>query len=448
MVTRSIRFRLLLMILLTVFLLWAVVLFFTWWRTNIDIKSVYDAEIVQVAELLAVATMHEAAEHDLDDYEADLGMSGFKFPLAFQIWSHDGHLMVRGPGTPEQPISRSRRDGFTDVTFEGSSWRVYTMNLPDQDFRIQVARSHKEMYRMVNEFVIDVIKPLLLALPLFCMLWWVVHRGLDPLRQVSRLIAERDYRHLHPVTVEHIPEESSRLVDEINALLTRLKASIERNSRFTADVAHELRTPIAGMLVQLQSDDEGLDEDSRRGLIEKVRHGLERLNHVVNQLLVLASIDPERIRQSFEQIDLVATAGEVMSELSPLALDKRIELELDSPGSVNTQGNRELMTILLTNLVGNAIKFTPEGGRVFVQITHVVTGISLTVGDTGPGIPEEKKAWVFERLNRGSEGGGSGLGLSIVKEICLLHQATITLQDGEGGTGLNVKFLFPFLSEA
>ncbi len=447
MASHSIRLRLLLMILLTVLLLWTAVLCFTWWRTNRDINSVYDAELVQVAQLLAVATAHEAEEHDLDDYEADLSRAGYTFPLIFQIWNHSDRLMVRGPDAPRHPLSTSREDGFSDVTINGDGWRVFTMNLTEQDFRVQVARSHSVRQRLVNEFVVDVIKPLLLALPLFGMLWLVVHRGLEPLRQVSRLIAERDYRHLNPVTVEHIPEESLHLVDEINALLLRLKESISRNSRFTADVAHELRTPIAGMLIQLQSHDMDLDETERRQIFDKVRRGLERLSHVVDQLLVLASIEPERIRQSFEFFDLYATVEDVMSELSPLALDKRIELELMANEPIEVYGNHELMTIMLSNLVGNAIKFTPQNGRILVQIVRVTDGVSLSIEDTGPGIPVEKKAWVFERLNRVAKGDGSGLGLSIVKEICQLHQASISLGDREEGPGLIVNLFIPALSQ-
>jgi two-component system, OmpR family, sensor histidine kinase QseC len=447
-ITRSIRFRLLVTILLSVLLLWSAVLCFTWWRTNSDISQVYDAELVQVAQLLAVATVHEAAEHDLNDYQADLSNAGYQFPLIFQIWSQQDRLMVRGPKAPADPLSASRDDGFADVIFNNAGWRVYTLNLTVNDFRIQVARSHMERDRMVNEFVIDVVKPLLIVIPLSGMLWVVVHRGLEPLRQVSRLIAERDYGHLNPVEVDHIPEESASLVEEINALLSRLRASIERNSRFTADVAHELRTPIAGMLVQLQSVDAGLSDEERGLVVDKVQHGLVNLNHVINQLLILASIEPEKIRQTFERIDLRAVSSDVLSELSPLALEKGIELELLAESSVFIEGNPQLINILLSNLISNAIKFTPESGSVIVHVANVTNGISLSVEDTGPGIPEEKKAWVFERLNKGSKGGGSGLGLSIVKEISHLHQASITLNDKMEDSGLIVTLFLPALSEA
>jgi signal transduction histidine kinase len=248
--------------------------------------------------------------------------------------------------------------------------------------------------------------------------------------------------------VDHIPEESASLVEEINALLSRLSASIERNSRFTADVAHELRTPIAGMLVQLQSVDGSLSEEERGLVVDKVQHGLVNLNHVINQLLILASIEPEKIRQTFERIDLRAVSSDVLSELSPLALEKKIELELLAESSVFIEGNPQLINILLSNLISNAIKFTPESGSVIVHVANVTNGISLSVEDTGPGIPEEKKAWVFERLNKGSKGGGSGLGLSIVKEISHLHQASITLNDKMEDSGLIVTLFLPALSEA
>lgn len=473
----SIRFRLLLMILFTVLLLWAGVLFTTWWRTNRNINEVYDTELRQIARLLTVATEHEIRESDLKDYAGDLvqvaellalataregqeaqeeGIKGhgsdlvygiYDYPLIFQIWDHDEHLIVRGPGAPEYPISATESDGFSNVTGNDVGWRVYTMNLPDKSFRIQVARSQKSMRGMVNGFVIDVIKPLLLVLPFFGMLWWVVHRGLEPLRQVSRLIAERDHSHLNPVVVEGIPEESSFLVEEINALLMRLRTSIDRNSRFTADVAHELRTPIAGMLVQLQSDEVGLDEEVRSQIIKRVKGGLEHLGHVVNQLLVLASIEPDRILQTFQQVDLAGIARDRMADLTPLALEKDIDIELEADEFCSTFGNRELLGVLISNLINNAIKFTRKEGKILVTITSTTNGISLTVTDTGPGIPEEKKAWVFERLNKGSRSGGSGLGLSIVKEVCQIHQASISLHDRKEGTGLIVNLFLPRLSK-
>ncbi|MCU7804410.1 MAG: sensor histidine kinase N-terminal domain-containing protein [Candidatus Thiodiazotropha sp. (ex Lucinoma borealis)] len=447
MIGRSIRVRLLLMLLLSMLLLWIAILCFTWWRTSSEINRVYDAELALVAQLLAVATEHESEEFDLDEYQADLSESGYTFPLLFQVWSHENRLMIRGPEAPETPLTSSISDGYSDSDFMGDGWRVYTLNLDHHDYRVQVARTHAASQQLVRTFVMDVIKPLLLVLPLSGILWFIVHSGLKPLREVTRLIGERDYDHLNPVQADHVPEEISGLVDELNALLLRLRRSIDRNGRFTADVAHELRTPIAGMLVQLQSSATGRTDEERERGIQQVKKGLDHLNHVIKQLLTLASIEPQKIRRNFKPLDLEEIAQEVLADISPGALSKQIEMELQCSGRVSISGNRELIGIMLNNLVSNAIKFTPNKGAIALRIAHTKGGASVSIVDAGPGIPDDKKKWVFERLNRlpGETEGGTGLGLSIVQEICELHQGSIVLNDPEEGTGLIVNLFIPDL---
>ncbi|MEW8505424.1 MAG: ATP-binding protein [Candidatus Thiodiazotropha sp.] len=449
MVVRSISQRLLLMLLISTLLLWGTILYFTWWRTSIDINRVYNEELALVAQLLAVATEHESDEFDLDEYQADLSASGYAFPLLFQVWSNENRLMIRGPEAPDLPLSNSIKDGYTDNEINGNGWRVYTLNLKDGSFRVQVARSHLTSRELVRDFVLDVIKPLLIALPLSGILWLVVRQGLQPLREVTRLISERDYNHLNPVQPSQVPEEIAGMVEELNGLLARLKEAIDRNKRFTADVAHELRTPIAGMLVQLQSGSGSVMDAERRHSFAYIQKGLNRLNHVINQLLVLASIEPDKIRFDFAVFDLEALAQEVLSDISPQALSEEIEIALECSGSVLMEGNRELIGVLLSNLVNNAIKFTPSKSHVTVRIERKEDGVSLAVEDQGCGIPDDKKKWVFERLNRlpSKSEMGIGLGLSIVQEICELHQGSIELDDPEQGNGLIVKLFIPDLSK-
>ncbi|PVV15471.1 MAG: hypothetical protein B6D77_01865 [gamma proteobacterium symbiont of Ctena orbiculata] len=447
MIVRSLSMRLLLMLLISTLLLWGTILYFTWWRTSSEINQVYNAELALVGQLLAVATEHESEEFDLDEYQTDLNESKYTFPLLFQVWSHEDRLMIRGPEAPDFPLSSSILDGYTDSDINGQMWRVYTMNLTNHDFRVQVARSHLTSHQLARDFVVDVIRPLLIALPLSGILWLIVHQGLQPLREVTRLIRERDYAHLNPIQPSHVPKEFAGVVDELNRLLARLKQSIDRNSRFTADVAHELRTPIAGMLVQLQSGTNGSEEEKGSSGFSQVKKGLNRLNHVINQLLVLASIEPEKIRHGFNELDLEALAQETLADISPQALSKDIEMALECSESVTMQGNRELIGILLNNLVSNAIKFTPNKSSVTIKIDRVGDGVLLIVEDQGQGIPDDKKKWVFERLNRlpGETEAGAGLGLSIVKEICEIHQGSITLSNPEQGSGLIVNLFFPCL---
>ncbi|MCG7897882.1 MAG: ATP-binding protein [Candidatus Thiodiazotropha lotti] len=450
MIIRSIRLRLLVMISLSILLLWGTTFGFTWWRTSRDINLVYDAELKLVAELLAVATEHELEELDLEDYQINLSESGYDFPLLLQVWSDDNKLVIQGPGTPGYVLTSSVDDGYSDSEFDGEGWRVYTLNITQHNYRIHVARGHAVSEALVSSFVQDVVKPLLIVLPLSGMLWFIIQQGFRPLRSVSRLIGERDYDYLNPVTAEHIPEEVADLVDELNALLKRLKVSIERNNRFTADVAHELRTPIAGMLVQMQSSVTGRTDAEREKGLTQINKGLNHLNHVVNQLLILASIEPEKIRMQFEVFDLISVAEDVMSDISPMALSKRVEMELIADDQIELNGNREMIAIMLSNLVTNAMKFTPSGNKISVSIKTHYKGVKLAVEDSGPGIPDDKKKWVFERLNRlpGETESGSGLGLSIVKEICELHQGNINLQDRKDETGLIVNLFLPQLRES
>jgi two-component system sensor histidine kinase QseC len=450
MIVRSLSMRLLLLLLMSTLLLWGTILYFTWWRTSSEINQVYNTELALVGQLLAVATEHESEEFDLDEYQTDLSESNYTFPLLFQVWSHENRLMVRGPEAPDFPLSSSTLDGYTDSEINGQMWRVYTLNLTSHDYRVQVARSHLTSHQLVRDFVLDVIRPLLIALPLSGILWLIVHQGLQPLREVTRLIRERDYAHLNPIQPSHVPEEIAGMVDELNRLLARLKQSIDRNSRFTADVAHELRTPIAGMLVQLQSNTNECKEEKDRAGFSQVKEGLSRLNHMINQLLVLASIEPEKIRHSFTKLDLEALAQEVLADISPQALSKDIEMALECSESVTMHGNQELIGILLSNLVSNAIKFTPNKRHVTIKISRVENGVRLVVEDEGQGIPDNKKKWVFERLTRlpGETEAGAGLGLSIVKEICEIHQGDITLSDPEQGSGSIVSLFFPSLRKS
>lgn len=450
MFIRSIRLRLLLMISLSIVLLWGATFGFTWWRTSRDINQVYDAELKLIGELLVVATEHELEEFDLDDYQVDLNHPGVGFPLLIQVWSHDNKLVIRGPGAPEVPLTQNAADGYSDSLFNGEGWRVYTYTIKAHNYRIHVARAHAVGQAMVNSFVKDVVKPLLIILPLSGMLWFIIQRGFRPLYYVSHLIAERDYDYLNPVPIEKVPEEAAYLVEELNALLARLKISIERNNRFTADVAHELRTPIAGMLMQLQSSATGRTDAERERGIRQIEKGLNNLNHVVNQLLILASIEPDKIRKQFEVFDLVRVAEDVLSEISPMALSKNIDMELVAENKVMLDGNQKMIAIMLSNLVSNAIKFTPEGECILVRIEIDHKNIKVMVEDSGPGIPDDMKKWVFDRFNRlpGEVENGSGLGLSIVQEICELHQGNITLSDRENRQGLIVNLFFPILRKA
>jgi len=327
----------------------------------------------------------------------------------------------------------------------GRQWRVYTRYTSDKQHRIQVAQeSISREVRMLG-FVVNILSPLLLALPMIGVLWWVVVRALNPLRRLVHQIGARSASNLEAIDTAIVPVEAKVLVDAINDLFQKLQFSIERYNRFTADAAHELRTPLAGSVVQIQAALESSDEGERKHSLTQALKGLSRLNRLVEQLLVFSRMEPEVAKLEFATLDLKELSVEVVSEYAPGYLEKGVALELEAPNPVKLKGNRELLVIALGNLLDNAARVTPAGGVIKVSLLADDDSVSLVVIDTGPGIADHNKALVFGRFYRliGTTGQGSGLGLSIVHSAVRLHGGVVTLEDGEEGRGLQVVIKIP-----
>ncbi|HQT26076.1 MAG TPA: ATP-binding protein, partial [Burkholderiales bacterium] len=241
------------------------------------------------------------------------------------------------------------------------------------------------------------------------------------------------------------PGELRPLVDAINTLLSRLEYSFENERRFTADAAHELRTPLAALKTQAQVAMRASEEAQRKKALEQVIGGVDRATHLVQQLLTLARLDPQFAQVGNSKVDLHQVVVGVLTELAPEALAKRIELVFEEAPRAMVKGDPEMIRILTSNIVRNAIRYTPEEGHVEVRIGEDVDAVRLHVIDNGPGIERGERTNVFERFYRtlGNRASGSGLGLSIVKRIADLHHAEVTLDTGENGKGLWVRVKFP-----
>ncbi len=441
---RSIRFRLLALVLSGFILVWTAVGAFSWWHTSVEIHEILDSQLAQIARLIAVITVHESEEKDLAGFETDLLQQGYEYPVVFQVWSAGGSLLVRGPDAPYVALSGSVEDGYTDESFKGKEWRVFTLHTRDREHRVQVAHDLGIRNALLREFVFDVLKPLLLALPLLGLVWLGIERGLAPLRWVAGQVSDRSHASLEPMVTNAVPVEISGLVDAINALFSRLQESFDRNSRFTADAAHELRTPLAGAITQVYAAMQAQTDAERRHALGQVLAGLQRLNRLIEQLLILARIEPAQAHRSFSPVDLNALATEVLSELTPKALHKGVDVELQAVRPISVTGSAELLAVMIGNLVENAIRATPAGGKISVSLDSTADGINLVIEDTGPGIPAEDKERVFDRFHRLADtpGHGAGLGLSIVRAVAGLHKATVSRVDREGDHGLRAIVRF------
>jgi two-component system sensor histidine kinase QseC len=224
---------------------------------------------------------------------------------------------------------------------------------------------------------------------------------------------------------------------------------IENERRFTADASHELRTPLAALKIQAQVARASANDAERARALDNVLAGCDRASHLVEQLLTLARLDPDDHRSRAQDCDLQLLARNAVAELAPYAMSKEIEIDLAEGGATETTGYPGLVAILLRNLIDNAIRYSRAGGSVQVRAAAEDDTATLTVTDQGPGIPAEERDRVGQRFYRvlGTEEFGSGLGLSIVKRIAELHEASVSLGDGAHGKGLSVTVKFKRRSE-
>lgn len=455
----SLRAKLLLLLLGAVTMTWMAIALLTYFDTRHEIDEIFDAQLAQSAKVLLAQAVHEIREqqgvHGGVAAEIKTGDHKYERELAFQVWDNKGHLLMRSSGAPERSLSpgyaaTSRagdirhhdRGRFDDSEVDGQSWRVFSHWDEEEAVLVQVGE-HSEVRRELAAGVAwRLLGPLAVGLPVLGVLLWVaLGRGLAPLRKVNAEVEARDPGYLAPLASQGIPAEIAPLVNSINRLLTRLGEALENERRFTADAAHELRTPLAALKTQAQVALRAEDAGQRRTALENLILGTDRVTHLVEQLLTLARLDPAAENAAItECCDLAVVARRILAELAPAALARHIELELKGPGSVPVTGNSAMLGILLRNLVDNAICYTPPGGKVWVS----VGAGRLEVADSGAGIPAAERQRVFDRFYRvlGSGVPGSGLGLSIVKHIADLHGAAITLGEGEKGVGLRVTLYF------
>jgi two-component system, OmpR family, sensor histidine kinase QseC len=409
--------------------------------THHEVNELMDGQlIVETHTLLAIAA-HEADElkpfSDEYDYQENEQLKYFRF----QVWVDNVRLVMNSPTTPSVPLTDT--DGFSNGTDDGSEgrrWRYYSQWNKDRTVRVIVGQNDHIRDEMISHTLWQLLLPALLGLPILgAWVWLSIRHGLRPLDVVAEQIAAREPDHLDAVEPATAPEEIRPLVESINHLFARVEQAIEAEKRFTADAAHELRTPLAALAAQAQVALRARDADERRHAIDQLIASSRRGSRLVDQLLTLARVDPADAAPA-GTVELDWLAQQVCAINGPLAVENGVALELDTVPTKVT-GDADMLRILLRNLVDNAIRYTPSGGQVAVSVTQR----TLSVSDSGPGIPAPERERVFNRFHRlaGQDKEGSGLGLSIVARIAERHGAKILLADGEGGVGLRVTVEFP-----
>lgn len=436
----SLRRRLLGLLLGGVSAAWLATMVFSYIDAHHEVDELFDAQLSQAAQTLLALASHEGGEG-----VEDLGVAAHKYQrqLRFQIWRSDGNLLIRSNNAPETPLTTAR--GFSETHGDDGHWRHFSQWNDSRSLQVQVSENHHIRDELIGHIAWRLLFPALFGLPLIGFwVWLATRQGLSSLNGVAHQIASRDPQQLQAIHPVAAPEEIRPLIEALNGLFQRVEQTLEAERRFTADAAHELRTPLAALQAQLQVAQRARDSEEHDRSLQQLQSGLTRAAHLVDQMLLLARLDPESGLPDPQPVDLAALTESVCADLGPQILARNIDFDFDSVSHATLTGQGEWLRVLIRNLVDNAVRYTPEGGQVSVRIRRDADKLTLSVSDSGPGIPPEARATVLQRFHRlnQAEQPGSGLGLAIVARIAELHGAQLYLDSTPMTKGLNIGVQF------
>jgi two-component system OmpR family sensor kinase/two-component system sensor histidine kinase QseC len=357
-----------------------------------------------------------------------------------QIWTVDGRRIYESREHTELPARALL--GFADVSTGGHTWR--TFSVATRERVIQVAQPLQIRQRLAADAAVHTVTPLLVLAPLMALvIWWVAALTLKPLQAVAADVRRRDEQSLAPLRSADLPDEVAPLVSALNALLQRLAQSLDTQRAFVADAAHELRSPLTALKLQLQMLKRAPDETARSAAIDALAAGIERAVRLVEQLLALARSEPGAPAAVKEALDLSELVRAAVADIVPHALARGTTLELFAEAPVSVTGDKTALAGLVRNLADNAVRYSPPGSQVELRVTQQAGAAQLQVDDAGPGIPPEERERVFDRFYRRAAGdeAGTGLGLAIVRSVAAMHGAAVELGSaGLGGLRVTVRF--------
>jgi len=433
----------------------AVIGLFAYRSAKQEINSVYDAQLINDASVLWALVedeFHEAdpektvtipnidldinnqnaASKEADDY-ADARM--------FRIWESGKIVMVSDTALPETISQRSV--GFSEVEYNHEKWRIYSQTVPNTAVSIEVGEKKSLRDKLVANILLDLSFPLLILVPTVGLLIWLgINSGLGTIRSLVREIRSRSPDDLSSIPVEDLPRDLSPLGQSINQLLSKLEHSLTAERRFSDHAAHQLRTPLAGLKLQLHLLAKADSESERMALIGDLTRSTDRATHLVEQLLRAARVSHQSI--SLQPIPLYHATASVIAEMGNLAADKHLDISLEGQEEARVHADELLMKLLISNLMDNAIKYSPDSGKITIKVLPQDGMWCLSISDTGPGISESEREAVFHRFYRADNAvsDGAGLGLAIVGDIIDRMSGKIALKTSEN-SGLRVEVLLP-----
>lgn len=442
----AIQTRLLLLVSGAVLLVWLVAAAMTWFDARHELDELLDSHLAQAAALLVA---QQRIDHDEDAHGLDApSLHRYAPKVAFQVF-HEGQLTLRTANAPASPMvdmAEHWREGFKTVEIAGVRWRVFATYGAERDVQVYVGEQIASRADILWAILHGMLTPILLALPVLAVVVWLaVRQALRPLRQLRVALLTRPAQALDPVRLPGTPADLAPMLDALNDLFSRIAALMDAERRFTADAAHELRTPIAAIRTQAQVALAEHHDAERRHALQATLAGCDRATRLVEQLLTLSRLEAGTTL-SLVPLDLTALTRQVVADQTPALLARQQHIELDAPQPCAIRGDAALLMILVRNLIDNASRYSPEGANVRVAVRQEATGgVTLLVEDSGPGLDDASRQRLGERFFRvlGSGQSGSGLGWSIVRRVAQAHHADITLDTARQLGGLAVQVRWP-----
>ena len=444
----SLRRRLVWLLTGSVAAIWLLSALVVYQRAHHEADELLDAQLTQVADTLLAIVAAGEVEHFVEELQDQSRHN--PVPIAFEVWHRKRGEMQRlvtsmGHGGFESGVAQ----GFSEHRYQGAPWRFYAVQDGDEEYQVVVGQAHAAREGLAREIGLSLLIPGALALPLMALaVWWGVGRTLRPVDAVARQVGALDPQALAPLDASPaLPEEIAPLRTALNALILRVTEAFENERRFTADAAHELRTPLAALKVQAQVALRAQTADSQQHALAQVIAGVDRMTHLVEQLLTLARVDPASQGSAPPPLDPAESVTTVCEELLPQAQRQRQTLVVDATPGCSIQVTAGWLQVAVRNLVDNAVRYAGEGARIEVRLARSGSACAITVADDGPGVAPDLRSQLSARFVRGEvEGEGCGLGLSIVARIAALSHAQLELGDGlpraDGGHGFAATLRF------
>lgn len=459
----TIRSQLLFRLIVVSFILVGGTAWFSYEDVRQETEELFDAQLARSARLILsfVQAQNDVSgfskireyldENGMSVMYIDFGVDAekqyghiYEKKLAFQIWDNEGGLVVKSYNAPMYPMTTLDR-GFSDIVIGDFGWRTFSLLDSNQQYQCITAERTDVRNDLIIKISNDMFYMFIILIPALSFIMYIsIDQVIRPLQRLSSQISRRSGDNLELITNDYKYAEIIIIKNTLNQLFCRLKETLAREKRTTSDAAHELRTPLAAIRLHTELAKTAKNRQEQNKSFDNVIEGVDRATHMVEQLLVLARLDPELFANDYTQINFTALIIEEKALLSSLAIDKEIVISFNDAHVHTISGNESSLRLLIRNLLKNAISYTPLGGNVNISLSKQEQLTILIIEDSGPGISEKDRERVMERFYRteNHKTQGCGIGLSIVNQVVKIHHGELRLCQADNGHGLKVIITF------